>query len=311
VAAVADPEQQLAWESKQRVPAAIAAVLAGILTLGGDLWSGSIFRDVPRASYVESLQQALQPGPIGELPSVRGAFFQFYEDNAGVVLASACLRALGLLALGWAVTYLAVATRARREQFARPAVYVPLVGAVLSAVSTVLGAIGSSQAVSGFIDGAQTVDAARDVAGGSLLITAQFIGLAAQLALATGLVLVSLNAQRAGLLTRFIGVLGMITGALIIIPLGPLPVVQAFWLLALGMIFLDRVPGGSPPAWKTGKAEPWPSQQELAEARKAQQAAKRGDTGEPDSDADAAVATEPEATNGATRPSSRKRRRRS
>jgi hypothetical protein len=87
--------------------------------------------------------------------------------------------------------------------------------------------------------------------------------------------------------------------------------VQAFWLLALGMIFLDRVPGGSPPAWKTGKAEPWPSQQELAEARKAQQAAKRGETEEPDSDADAAVATEPEAAHGATRPSSRKRRRRS
>ena len=46
--------------------------------------------------------------------------------------------------------------------------------------------------------------------------------------------LICLNAMRVGLLTRFMGVLGIITGALQILPLGgPLPVVQCFWLLML------------------------------------------------------------------------------
>ena len=47
--------------------------------------------------------------------------------------------------------------------------------------------------------------------------------------------LISLNAMRVGLLTRFMGVLGIITGALQILPFGgPLPVVQCFWLIMLG-----------------------------------------------------------------------------
>jgi hypothetical protein len=297
VAAVADPEQQLSWEQRQRVPAAIAAILAAVLTLGGELWSQSIFRDVPEAGFLESLGRAAAEGPIGGAESVRTAFFQFYEDHATTILASAVARGIGLIALGWAVTYLAVATRARRPELARPLVYAGLVGAILSAISTVLGAFGSSAAVSDFLDGPHTVDEARDVAGGSLLVTAQFIGLAAQLALAVGLVLVSLNAMRAGLLTRFLGILGIITGVLVIIPLGPVPVVQAFWLAALGLLFLHRTPGGVPPAWRTGKAEPWPSQQEMAAARRAQAEARRtGQQAEP-------------APAGPPHPSSKKRKR--
>jgi hypothetical protein len=39
----------------------------------------------------------------------------------------------------------------------------------------------------------------------------------------------------------------------------PLPIVQIFWLAALGFILLGRWPGGAPPAWRTGQAEPWPT----------------------------------------------------
>ena len=61
--------------------------------------------------------------------------------------------------------------------------------------------------------------------------------------------------MRVGLLTRFMGVLGIITGVLQILPFGgPLPVVQCFWLLMLGILFLGRWPGGQPPAWRTGNA---------------------------------------------------------
>ena len=61
--------------------------------------------------------------------------------------------------------------------------------------------------------------------------------LPAALAIASAYVLVSLNAMRAGLLTRFLGILGVIVGALVIIQIGPFPVVQTFWLLALAVLF--------------------------------------------------------------------------
>jgi hypothetical protein len=76
--------------------------------------------------------------------------------------------------------------------------------------------------------------------------------------------------MRAGLLPRFMGVIGLLVGLLQIVPFSVQPIVQAFWLIALGALFLGFWPGpGVPPAWRTGKAEPWPSQAELAEQRRA------------------------------------------
>src|SRR5215208_6708123 len=76
--------------------------------------------------------------------------------------------------------------------------------------------------------------------------------------------------MRTGLLTRFMGVLGIICGAaLVLLPQNPIIV---FWLLALAVLFARRWPQGMPPAWETGRAEPWPSAAEVAE----QKAAARG-----------------------------------
>jgi hypothetical protein len=152
----------------------------------------------------------------------------------------------------------------------RFAVYLPLAGGILSALAIVLFTIGRSVAVSDFLSGPRTVDAANDVAQSSLTLTAQLIGLPGTLALALGFVLVALNAMRAGLLTRFMGILGIIVGVLIVIPIGTgLPVVQVFWLLAIALLFLGRWPNGMPPAWQTGREEPWPTQQEIRESRAA------------------------------------------
>jgi hypothetical protein len=58
--------------------------------------------------------------------------------------------------------------------------------------------------------------------------------------------------------------------------------------------------GGTPPAWRTGKAEPWPSQREIAEARRA--AAPRNEQAEPEAEPAVAAA-------GRAHPSSKKRKR--
>jgi hypothetical protein len=259
VAVLAEPEQQLAWEARQRPRAGAAAILAGLLMMAGYLWIGLALRDSPRSGYLESLTQAFLPGPVGERPSLRTPAFEFYDDHALTVIGSSVVRAIALLALGWALTFLGAATRARRPELPRPVVYVGLVGAVLLAIASVLGAVRTVSGVSHFLDGARTVDAAREIGQDSLLVAADLINSLGPLALAAGLFLISLNAMRVGLLTRFLGILGIISGVLAVIPqLLPLPVVQSFWLIAVGLVMLNatplpsrrrsRSPSRSPPA---------------------------------------------------------------
>jgi hypothetical protein len=278
VAAV-DTEQQLTWERRQRPRAAVAAILAALLTLASDLWTTAILRDAPKGGFLDSIQEAARPGGIGGAPSLRTPYFQFVSDHSTVLVLANVVKGLGFLAVAWALTFLAAATRARRPQLARPVIYMPLIGAVLSALAGIAFWAGYASAVNDFLGGSHTVDRAADAGNGSLLLTAQFIGLAGQLALAVGYVFVALNAMRAGLLSRFMGILGCIIGVLVIIPLGPLPIVQTFWLAALAALFFGFWPSGMPPAWSTGKEEPWPSQAEVAQKRRAAMDAKRARRG--------------------------------
>jgi hypothetical protein len=270
MAVLADTEQQLAWEARQRPRAGYAAIVAGLLMLTSYIWVGVTFKDSPHAGFLESLGQAQKAGPIGDEPSLRTPAFRFYEDHAVSVIGSSLVRAIALVALGWALTFLAAAVRARKPEFPRIAIYVGLFGAILLAIASVLGGWRTLVGVNHFLDGPLTVDASRDIGKDSLLVTADLINqLIGPLSLAAGLFLVSLNAMRVGLLTRFLGVLGIISGVLTVVPqLMPLPVVQAFWLVALGLMLVDKSPAGMPPAWKSGKAEPWPSQRDVAQARR-------------------------------------------
>ena len=90
-----------------------------------------------------------------------------------------------------------------------------------------------------------------------------------------------MNAMRVGLLTRFMGILGVIVGALAVFQLDAPQVVRGIWLVFLGLLVAGRYPGGTPPAWETGRAEPWPSQQELRERRDALRAEHEPDEPEP------------------------------
>jgi hypothetical protein len=96
---------------------------------------------------------------------------------------------------------------------------------------------------------------------------------------AVSFVLVSLNAMRVGLLTRFMGYLGIFAGVLTIAAITPVPVVAGYWLVALAVLFLGRWPTGTPPSWRSGKAEPWPSTQQLREQAAAQREAGRSGRG--------------------------------
>ena len=93
--------------------------------------------------------------------------------------------------------------------------------------------------------------------------SAVLVGLAFAGSVAVGFlyVMIPLRARRAGLLSPFMGILGVVAGALFVLRLLPLVpiVVQAFWLGAMGALYLGAWPGGRGPAWETGEPDPWPT----------------------------------------------------
>ena len=87
--------------------------------------------------------------------------------------------------------------------------------------------------------------------------TTTWLQLVIGLVLAVGVVLIAQGARRAGLLSNFLGILGIIVGVLLFVPLfGRPPVIAYFWTIALGFLFIDRWPQGRGPAWETGEAVP-------------------------------------------------------
>jgi hypothetical protein len=264
----APPEQTLARESAQRVRAAIGAVLGGVLTFGGGIVAAGIYRDFPRVPLVDALRDASgQPLPGRE--GLRTEQILFYDEKATQLLIVSIVLAIGALALILPLTYLYQSAKARRPQVPNVALVMAVAGPVGLAVSELVLQVDVMIKAQDFVsEGDFSTEAANDVLKGGALVAAQILRQVAVLALGFAFVMVSLNAMRVGLLTRFMGILGIIVGVLFVIPLGSqLPIVQTFWLLAVAALFLGRWPQGVPPAWSTGRAEPWPSQQEIREAR--------------------------------------------
>jgi hypothetical protein len=90
----------------------------------------------------------------------------------------------------------------------------------------------------------------------------------AVLGLVVMMVYIPLQALRAGLLTRFIGSLGMALGASMILILPVALLATVAWTAYLGFLYIGRVPGGRPPAWEAGVAIPWPRPGEEQEVRR-------------------------------------------
>ncbi|HYH89794.1 MAG TPA: hypothetical protein VEX67_11205 [Solirubrobacteraceae bacterium] len=288
----AGPEEVLRWEARQGPRAAIAAAFAAVLIIGSGVATAAIFNDAPVTGFADSLARAGREGGVGSLPSLRVPYYEFYDERAATVLLTAVARGLGFVAVGLMLTYLGTAVRARSPAFRSFWTYLALAGGLLGAIATIMFTIGTSSEISGFLDGARTVDRADDIGDSSLLVAAQLIGIPgtqaiglASLGLGLAWVVICLNSMRVGLLTRFMGVLGIICGALIVLPiLSPLPIVQTFWLGAMALLLAGRWPNGLPPAWSTGEAQAWPSQQEAREARRAAMQRRRGGEPEPEPD---------------------------
>jgi hypothetical protein len=242
-----NPEQQLEYEARVRTRQAIVAGLAGVLII-----VAAVIQLVGPHTKVDELTVDLIT-----------ANKRFPLD-----LISAVINGLGSLAIAWTLNYLYVCSRARNPTVKPFVRWIAIAGGVLSAVTGIAYAIIVAIKVHEFVTtGAQTYAEANRLTSATGLLALQIIGQASALLLAVGVALVSLNALRQGLLTRFIGYLGVFAGVLVLFQITQVPVVQAFWLLAVAYLISGRWPTGVPPAWRSGRAEPWPAQSELRARR--------------------------------------------
>src|SRR3954447_24101263 len=190
-------------------------------------------------------------------------FLPDVQAHKNAFLASGILTGIGMLAFIPPLLYLYAVTRYRRAELPPVTRILIVLGPILFAICSVWFQFRQAHAADQFVASTvKTKKHAEDVLRHS---TSGVAGLSLGASIATGLatVLVSLNAMRAGLLSRFMGVLGVILGALFVLPLIASPVIQLFWLVALGALFMGVWPGaGRGPAWETGEAVPWPSAQD-------------------------------------------------
>jgi hypothetical protein len=266
---VVTPEQVVAREAAQKPRVGFAALAAAILAVIAGVLPQSIYTDFPRVYVLDALRDAAGES-IGR-DGLRTAQILFIDDHALSLLVVALCQGLSLALIGVLLVFLYDASVVRGANTGRMARILAIVGAGAGAIGAIVLQIAVMINASDFASSSdQSTAAAHEALRGDIVVTASGIGFIGSLSLAAAFVLIALGAMRVGLLTRFLGVLGAIVGALIL--LGPLSgsptfVVQAFWLAMVGALLLGRLPGAAVPAWTEGEARPWPTQQEIREAK--------------------------------------------
>ena len=280
------PEEILEEEAAGRQRAGFAALGAALLTILGVILTtvgqpGASEFDDKVVTVIDAMGRvaAGEPVPPGRI----SAFAIKVGEHPVVPIAGAVIYGIGSLAIFFAMAYLFRATRARRPNMPQFALILAAVGAVGFGIGRAVSEVARYIGAHDFVNAAdQSNSAASDALSPTATLVGQLIWETSALALGFGIAIISLNAMRVGLLTRFMGILGVIVGVAVapILPIDQQGIIRVFWLAALGLLFLGRLPSGVPKAWTTGEAEPWPSQQQLREQREAARAERDGDGGE-------------------------------
>jgi hypothetical protein len=188
---------------------------------------------------------------------------------------SSILQAIGVGLLAAPLYYLFRAARARSDAMRGQLVGVVIAAPLFLAVLAILSGLSTLSAASDFVSNevprlmakgvALSSDRANDVASDTisdapLRPLAAGFGLGGQIGFVVAMFYTSMYAMRTGLLTRFWGSLGMALGAVSFIFFQ----FTLLWFIYLGLLLAGWVPGGKPPAWQSGEAEPWPTPGEKA-----------------------------------------------
>jgi hypothetical protein len=264
--------QQTASELGRRTRLSAPAFAGGVLYLLSSIIIISTLNGAPTVGLLQGLGPALR-GEANPIVSPRAEEVKFISHHALPLIAGSVLASLAIGALTLILLLLLDATRFRRPQtwaMARPLVlYGGLAFALVSVGHQVVSAVQTHSFATGHDFSSHAVDQALTKGAANMIV--EYVDLLAGLALAAGMITTMLSAQRVGLVPRWMGILGIITGLLIFLPIGgaQLQVVPAFWMVMMGILFVGKWPNGDPPAWESGEARPWPSGAEQRAARKA------------------------------------------
>ncbi len=268
--------EQIAHESTRRARLSVPAFAGGVLYLLSGIIISETLKGAPTVGLLQGIEPALS-GVANPTVSPRAAEVKFISHHALPLISGSVLAGIAIGALTLVLLLLVDATRWRRPESwsaTRPLV---LIGGIAVALVSIGHQVLSAVLTHKFVIGHDLSNHAVNLAltKGAANEISDYLDLAAGLALATGMIATMVGTMRVGLLTRWVGVLGIFTGVLIFLPIGgaTLEVVPAFWMVAMGLLYAERWPGGDPPAWTSGEARPWPTR---ADQRAAQQAAEGG-----------------------------------
>lgn len=266
--APADLAAALAWEQTRRKILGVPAMAGGLLYFLSGVVISAALKGAPRVGVLQGLKPALSEGLIEPAISPRLAELRFISHHAAGLIIGSAMSSIAVVVLTAALLTLVRATKVRRRESWRASGPLVLVGGIAFAIVGVGHEVAATILAHSFVTGGDfSVHAVeKALTTGPVNIAVQYISLLAGLSLMVGMIAVSLNAMRVGLITRWMGLIGMLSAVLIFLPIGgeTLEIVPAFWLAALGLMFFGRWPGGDPPAWASGEARPWPTQAQSA-----------------------------------------------
>lgn len=254
------------FESDRRARLGVPAAAGGVLYLLSGIILSATLNNLPSVGVVQGLAPALR-GEANPTVSPRAEEVHYVDHHAFGLIAGAVLTAIAVVVLTLVLLFIVDSTRFRRPQTwpaARPLVLVGGIGvALLNLVHEVVLAVEAHSFVTGHDFTNKAVDQAllSSSSGGIIL---GLLGLIAALALAVGMIAVMVGSMRAGLIPRWLSILGSISGLLFLPFFGTntFQLIPTFWLVATGILLMGRWPNGDPPAWAAGEAVPWPTQSE-------------------------------------------------
>ena len=221
------PEEQLAYEARTRSRMAALAVAGGVLLVA----AAAVQLGGPHTAVDElttDLIVANQRFPLDLIASI--------------------INGVASLSIAAALAYLWRCSNARNRDVRGYIRAIAVAGGILSGVTGIVYAIVVAGKVHTFVStGAQTYEEANHLTSSGILVVMQLVGQAGALLLAVGVALVALNAMRQGLLSRFMGYLGVFAGVLVLFQITQIPIVQGYWFAALGYLFSGRWPSGHAP----------------------------------------------------------------
>jgi hypothetical protein len=266
--------EQLDRESARRARLGVPAFAGGFLYFLSAIVVTATLSSAPTVGLVQGLAPAIS-GVGNPAVSPRAAEVKYISHHALALIAGSAIKSVALVALTLVLVLLLDATRFRRPQTwsaARPLVLVGGIGlAVVNIVHQIVGSVQAHNFAVGHDFTNHAVEQA--LTKGAFNVGSQYVDLLAALFLTVGMIAVQVNAIRVGLLTRWMGVIGIFSGILIFLPIGgaTLEIVPAFWMLGMGILYMGRWPNGDPPAWAAGEARPWPTQAERRAEREGEQ----------------------------------------